>query len=778
MGGSVIRHHRHASHRAEASPRKPFVFARTAPPHALRAVAAATAWLVTVTALAAGPAQADTVTVLEADALAQDAASDETRLVVDTAELADLPPGSEVFDDPGLDDLGMAVVDVPAHAAGQVKGTPPAPVTAAVVPDDPDYGRQAALADLNLPQAWDRATGDAGIVVAVLDSGVWSSHVDLGGKLWRNPGERCGDGRDDDGNGRVDDCAGWDFVNGDGDPSDDDGHGTRVAGQIAAATNNGTGVAGVAWESTILPVKVLDERGNGNSVTVAQGIKYAIDHGADVINLSLGGPRLNPELARALDAAEAAGVLVVAAAGNSGSAVEHYPAAHPTTLAVAASELGLDTLEYYSSYGPWVDVAAPGTAYTTSFDPFTGRAGYRTDEGTSMAAPLVAGGAALVLALDPGLDSRALRASARAAAAARPVSGVASGLLDLRRWLDVAVDPDREPAQRPRLGDDQAEADGAEVVADVLANDRAPAGHALDSATLAVVEPPAHGTAVPLRGRLAVLPAVGYTGTDTLRYEICTTSGGCGTATLRIDVTAPVPAPDEPPPGSGAGSDEGRIGGPAVDPPLTAPHSGDTAIQAACPNGRVRAAAFEDVEGAHAGAIHCLVAYEIADGMTPTRFAPGSTVTRGQMATFLAELVSRGGVELPAPASGFRDLEGVVHAEAIERLAAAGLVDGKTADRFDPRSPVTRAQMASFLVGALEEVGGAPLPDGPSVFADVGGSVHGAAIHKLAAAGVTTGVREGAFAPTRTLVRAQMASFVARSLDRLVRENRIAPRTV
>src|SRR3954464_2913374 len=186
---------------------------------------------------------------------------------------------------------------------------------------------------LRAPLAWQQSRG-GGVVVAVPDTGVQIDRAELRGHIWTNPGEVPGNGIDDDGDGVVDDVHGADFVNGDGDPSDDNGHGTHVAGIVAARGDNGVGVAGLAWRARIMAVKVLGADASGDMATVAAGVRYAVAHGARVINLSLTGPSPGPDLAAAVDAAAAANVLVVAAAGNA-HADDDVVASYPTDLDAA-----------------------------------------------------------------------------------------------------------------------------------------------------------------------------------------------------------------------------------------------------------------------------------------------------------------------------------------------------------------------------------------------------------------------------------------------------------
>ncbi len=246
------------------------------------------------------------------------------------------------------------------------------------VPDDPGLPEQWGLDRIQAPAAWDIVTGTSDILVAIIDTGIDYTHPDL-----------------DD--GRY--AGGYDFVNDDNDPMDDEGHGTHVAGIATANTDNGVGVAGLAWNSQFMGVKVLDAQGVGSDFDLAEGIRYAADHGAHVANMSLGSPFTSRSVEEAMQYAHSKGVVMACAAGNSGSSGVHYPAAHdPYCLAVAASDRN-DERAGFSSYGPEVDVAAPGVDILST----TGGS-YQSWSGTSMATPHVAGLAALILSRDPGLS--------------------------------------------------------------------------------------------------------------------------------------------------------------------------------------------------------------------------------------------------------------------------------------------------------------------------------------------------------------------------------------
>ncbi|MDB9545067.1 S8 family serine peptidase, partial [Microcystis aeruginosa CS-1036] len=262
---------------------------------------------------------------------------------------------------------------------------------------------------VNAPEAWARGYTGQGVVVAVLDTGVDRNHADLAGNIWTNAGEIANDGLDNDGNGYVDDVYGWNFANGNNNTLDGNRHGTHVAGTIAAV-NNGFGATGVAYNSRIMPVKVLSDSGSGSYSGVAQGIRYAVDNGADVINMSLGGGSTDSAVQSALQYASSRGVIVVMAAGNAGAAQPGYPASNATSwgLAVGAVNSSNQMASFSNRAGSNSSmryVTAPGVQVYSTLP----NGGYGFLSGTSMAAPHVAGVVALMLSANPNLTDAQVR---------------------------------------------------------------------------------------------------------------------------------------------------------------------------------------------------------------------------------------------------------------------------------------------------------------------------------------------------------------------------------
>jgi subtilisin family serine protease len=279
------------------------------------------------------------------------------------------------------------------------------------VPNDPFFRSQWHLKKIQAENAWDVTQGDTSVVIGIVDTGVEWNHPDLSANIWTNPGEIAGNGIDDDHNGFVDDVHGWDFggLNGtpDNDPDEDrDDHGTFTAGLASAVTNNNTGVAGVGFKCKIMPVKTSQNnvRSTGGGALILygfEGIVYAADNGASVVNTSWGGTGYSRFEQEIIDYVNSKGALVVAAAGNNGSDGPFYPAGYAHVLAVAATD-PTDRRSNWggsqsSNYGPHVGVSSPGDTVLSTWKPGT----YASLNGTSPSAPIVSGTAALIKSLHP-----------------------------------------------------------------------------------------------------------------------------------------------------------------------------------------------------------------------------------------------------------------------------------------------------------------------------------------------------------------------------------------
>lgn len=277
------------------------------------------------------------------------------------------------------------------------------------IPNDTHFNLQWGMdnsndADIDAPEAWDLTTSTSEIKIAILDTGIDQTHEDLLGKIYLQ--------KNFSDSGSIDDLY---------------GHGTHVAGIAAASTNNNIGVAGAGYNSSLMSVKVLNDSGSGSYSWIASGIIWAADNGAQVINMSLGGGRSSSTLESAVNYAWNKGVVLVAAAGNSGNPSKTYPAYYQNCIAVAATD-SKDKKASFSSYGDWVDVAAPGVNIYSTFPDHDYEIGknlnYDYGSGTSMSTPHVAGIAALVWAKESGLSNQEVRS--RIEQTADPISGTGS----------------------------------------------------------------------------------------------------------------------------------------------------------------------------------------------------------------------------------------------------------------------------------------------------------------------------------------------------------------
>lgn len=289
------------------------------------------------------------------------------------------------------------------------------------IPNDP-YANQWWVGNTGLSSAWDRGAGAYQTTVAVIDTGLALQHEEFTGRWHTNtseqgptvleatngpnctnrslPLDKSCNGIDNDNNGLVDDVRGWDFSNSDNSVQAGEinpygtgtTHGTLVTGVLAATGNNNTGIAGVNWTTKILPIQALDDDGYGNTLTVAQSVRYAADQNADVINISLGTENPDPYLREAISYAISAGSIVVAASGNDGCDCIAYPANYPEVLAVGSSN-GSTARSSFSSYGSNIDLLAPGeNIVSTSWTNTKPTNAYQSGvAGTSFSSPYVAG---------------------------------------------------------------------------------------------------------------------------------------------------------------------------------------------------------------------------------------------------------------------------------------------------------------------------------------------------------------------------------------------------
>jgi subtilisin family serine protease len=290
-------------------------------------------------------------------------------------------PGSGLYRMRGAQDLDVARAAADLAGSGMVLyAEPNYRLQGDLLPNDPQYtANQWALPQIHAPAAWDITTGKSSIILADVDTGIATDHPDLTGKL----------------------VAGYDFVNNDSNPYDDNGHGTYTAGIMAAQSNNGVGVTGVCWGCRLMPVKILDKDGGGAISDFARGIRWAVDHGARVLNISAGIEYPPKAMSDAVRYANQHGVVVVASAGNTPDGAERWPAAYNEVIAVTANDQNGVAADF-ASYGSFIDLIAPGVNILSTVW-HEGRLTYAWGDGTSAAAPFVSGAAGLLLSFNPSL---------------------------------------------------------------------------------------------------------------------------------------------------------------------------------------------------------------------------------------------------------------------------------------------------------------------------------------------------------------------------------------
>jgi len=274
-----------------------------------------------------------------------------------------------------------------------------------VTPNDPSFGQQAHYKVIHADSAWSFVKGEQGdVVIGIVDGGTDIDHIDLAANIWTNPGEIAGNGMDDDGNGFVDDIHGWNFANQTNDPSGlsatpaNANHGSHTAGIASAVTNNGEGVAGTSWNARIMPVNVSGLSDDDGVPHAYEGVMYAIENGADIINMSWGRQDGGPSEFEqdVITTGVQAGIAMVASAGNSSNSALSYPPSYDGAFSVAATD-NADVKASFSNWGFTVDVAAPGVTIRSTID----GSSYGFLSGTSMSAPMACGVIALVKTLIP-----------------------------------------------------------------------------------------------------------------------------------------------------------------------------------------------------------------------------------------------------------------------------------------------------------------------------------------------------------------------------------------
>lgn len=412
------------------------------------------------------------------------------------------------------------------------------------VPNDPYYSLQWNLDNtqfggIHAEAAWSVTTG-TGAVIAVLDTGIaYENYSDSLGNYYASPDLN-----------ETNFLPGYDFVNNDSHANDDQGHGTHVAGTIAQSTNNASGVAGVAYGATLMPVKVLGADGSGTYSGIANGIRWAADQGAHVLNLSLGGGSASTTLQNALAYAHGKGVTIIAAAGNDGLNQVSYPAAYDNyVIAVSATRYD-EQIAPYSNYGTSIDIAAPGGDVSvdqngdgyadgilqSTFSGTTDALGYYFFQGTSMAAPHVAGAAGLIVSLgitNPEDVRQLLTSTAEDKGDLGVDEKYGHGILDAGAAVAAAAAFNNDPI----AGDDSLTTDeDVNLTVDALANDSDPDG---DTLAISSMVQPTHGSATANNdGTITYTPDQNYFGNDSLTYTLSDGNGGTDTGTVFINVVA------------------------------------------------------------------------------------------------------------------------------------------------------------------------------------------------------------------------------------------------
>jgi len=385
------------------------------------------------------------------------------------------------------------------------------------VPNDAYFASQWHLTKIQAPAAWNSTVGSATQPIAILDSGVDPTHPDLVSRL----------------------VPGWNFLNGNSDTHDQMGHGTAVAGSVAAASNNLTGVSGVTWANPIMPLVVTDSTGYATYSNIASAITYAADHGARIINISISGSSASSALQSAVNYAWTKGAVVFAAAGNNGNSNLSYPAACDNVVAVSATDAS-DFLAGFSTYGSCIDLSSPGNNILTT----TNGGGYGTWWGTSFASPVAAGVGALVLSARPSISAASLvslmEANADDLGAVGFDPSFGWGRVNAAKSVAAALAVPVEPPPSVVIS---APAGGSTVSGTVSVTGVARSGIGIVSVKLY-----SDGLLVSSTANASFAfswNAGSVAGTRTLSVVAQDTAGNTGTASVAVNVTVPPPPPPD-----------------------------------------------------------------------------------------------------------------------------------------------------------------------------------------------------------------------------------------
>jgi type VII secretion-associated serine protease mycosin len=645
----------------------------------------------------------------------------------------------------------------------------------AVAVNDPKTNDQYSLDRMRVRDAWSITRG-GGNVIAVLDTGVQLNHPDLAGRL----------------------VAGYDFVNGDSNASDDNGHGTWVAGIIAANANDAYGIAGISWTDKIMPVKIMNREGTGSTADLLAAIRWSADRGADVINMSVGGFPYSQMLQDAVNYAWGKGAVLVGAAGNNRREETYYPASFDNVISVSATQ-PQDEFSNWSSYGPKVDVSAPGSSilttncYVCTYAAHDTWGSHTYISGTSFATPNVAGVVALIRAEFPsfspaevvtrlyatvddmgyrGWDNRYGRGrvnALRALGGAGSASGTSSGdALEPNNGISAARLITLNTTTRPTIhpaGD-----------VDAFAVDVPRAGR-LDVRVTGVVDTRAYPWN---RSGLPIDPVVElYTSAGSLIVRV-DNEWEAGTELASVNVSGParilVRISNYYPNGNPSAYSITPTYVDTVAPTatITAPAANavdvsrfaNAIVTFSEPVTNVTASSIVLRDLTTSGLVASAVTYDAAT--RTARLDPNARLEAlRQYRVEVTTAVRDGGgnsvgarsLSFTTGLAGFEDTAGSHFVAEINWLAAEGITSGCSETRFCPTRAVTREQMASFVVRGV----GLPA-SGVDAFTDDNSSIHEPAIDAIAAAGVSNGCGRGRFCPTWNVTRAQMASFLARAL--------------